>query len=224
MARQGSAKAPTAVRIRSEPHFSSLMNLTPVSRDFFTRPDVITIAQELIGKILLTYIDGIRCSGIITETEAYRHYGDKACHAHLNKKTRSNSPMFELGGTTYVYLCYGIHHLFNISCNQEGLADAVLIRSIAALEGTDTMLKRRNKQNIQKNLTAGPGNLTQALGINRNHNQLILNRENIHILEDLQKPLPKIRSSARVGINYAEEDADLPWRFLHTDSRYISKN
>ena len=134
-------------------------------RSFYVRSNVVEIAQDLLGKYLFTDIKGVLTVGKIIETEAYNGRRDKACHAFL-KRTRRTNIMYHRGGHAYVYLCYGIHHLFNVVTNREGLADAILIRAIEPVHGLEDMIKRRGKNNHYK-LTAGPGTLSQALGIQR---------------------------------------------------------
>jgi len=129
--------------------------------------------------------------------------------------------MYESGGIAYVYLCYGIHHLFNIVTNTNGNADAILIRAIEPTQGLQKMLERRNKQKLEKSLTSGPGNVTKALGITKSHNTKSVLGQDIWI----DNPGIKIESiveTTRIGIDYAEEDANLPWRFYKQDSKYIS--
>lgn len=183
-------------------------------RLFFANPDVVNVSRSLLGKVLCTEIDGQFTSSIITETEAYCGRGDKACHAHLGRYTERTKVMYGPPGTAYIYLCYGIHHLFNVVTNKEGLADAVLIRGVKPLEGFDLMAKRRGMSG-SKQLTNGPGKLTQAMGITTDYNRCDLLKPPIWIenhgysFDDHQ-----IEVSKRIGIDYAEEDADKPWRFV----------
>ena len=118
----------------------------------------------MLGKKLCTSLNGEYTSGIITETEAYRSWGDKACHAHLNRRTKRTEVMFEAGGLAYVYLCYGIHHLFNIVTNVEDKAEAILIRAIEPLDGLPIMAERRGVPADKPRLSAGPGNASMAFG------------------------------------------------------------
>ena len=123
----------------------------------FLSLDVVSHARNLLGKKLVTFIDGRYCAGIITETEAYRAPDDKACHAYQNKRTPRTEIMFGAPGYAYVYLCYGIHNLLNVVTGPKESAHAVLIRSIQPTEGIDIMLQRRGLSN-PKNLANGPGN------------------------------------------------------------------
>ena len=190
-------------------------------KSYFEQKDVVFLAKDLIGKHLNTYINGVRTSGIITETEAYAGQSDKACHAHLGRFTDRTKVMYESGGVAYVYLCYGIHHLFNIVTNTKGNADAILIRAIEPTEGVEFMLERRKKNKVDKTLTSGPGNLTKALGISKSHNELGLGGDEIWV-EDRDHKVETIVETTRVGIDYAEEDAELPWRFYDKDSKFVS--
>lgn len=195
--------------------------LQALSKTYFENPDVVYLSKDLIGKQLTTQIDGVVTSGIITETEAYAGQGDKACHAHLGRFTQRTKVMYEAGGIAYVYLCYGMHHLFNIVTNTQGNADAILIRAIEPTQGIDIMQQRRGKSKVDKSLTSGPGNVTKALGITKTHNTLSVIGNDIWI-EDLGEKVSKIIETTRIGIDYAEEDAELPWRFYSKDSRFVS--
>ena len=132
-----------------------------LSEAFYRRKDVVKIAQELLGKVLVTNFGGVRTSGIIVETEAYAGATDKASHAYKSRRTARTEVMYMNGGTAYVYLCYGIHHLFNVVTNIQDEPHAILIRAIEPLEGIDAMLARRGKEVLQPLLTAGPGALSR---------------------------------------------------------------
>jgi len=195
-----------------------------LSAGFYRRSDVVLIARELIGKVLCSQIDGQFTSGIITETEAYCGRDDKASHANNGTRTQRTETMYQPGGLAYVYLCYGIHHLFNVVTNVGGKADAVLIRALKPLEGTEAMLKRRNYEQIKAGLTAGPGRLTQALGITTKWDASSLLGGTIWI-EDRGRILEnrEISSATRIGVDYAGEDAQKPWRFYTADSKWVSQ-
>src|SRR5690606_10315891 len=143
--------------------------------NFYTRENVVQIARELLGKVLVTDFDGQRTSGIIVETEAYAGVGDKASHAYGGRRTSRTETMYSRGGVAYVYLCYGIHHLFNVVTNVENIPHAILIRAVEPVEGIDIMLQRRSKIRLTPQLTAGPGAMSQALGISTRHSGLSLN-------------------------------------------------
>lgn len=176
--------------------------------------DVVNIARELLGKYLFVNIDGIVCGGFITETEAYAGAVDKASHAYQNKRTKRTEVMFVEGGRTYVYLCYGIHALLNIVTAGEDIPHAVLIRGFQPTHGVEYILNRLGKSKITKNMFNGPGKLTKALGITTAYNNLDLQGNQIWI-EDLGMKIPdkEIMVGPRIGIDYAEEDALLPYRF-----------
>ncbi|KAA9338702.1 DNA-3-methyladenine glycosylase [Hymenobacter busanensis] len=194
-----------------------------LSAAFYRRPDVVTIARELLGKHLFTRIDGVLTGGRIVETEAYAHINDQACHSHLGRFTKRTKIMYEAGGVAYVYLIYGRYALFNIITNEAGKADAVLIRGLEPTEGVDEMLLRRGLMVASAKLTAGPGLLTQALGISTAHYGTDVTGDLIW-LEDRGEQIPdeQVLASPRVGIDYAGADAALPWRFRVLGSKWTS--
>lgn len=191
---------------------------------FYTRPNVVQVAQDLLGKFLFTNIEGVLTGGMIVETEAYAGENDRACHAHMNRRTQRTEIMYHEGGVAYVYLVYGIYHLFNIITNTTGKADAVLIRAIEPTEGIPEMLLRRNMPAPKFNLTAGPGVLSQALGIDRKLYGADLTGDVVW-LEDrgMVVPAEQIAIGPRVGIDYAGDDALLPWRFWIKESKWVSR-
>lgn len=196
-----------------------------LSISYYQQKDVVAIAKDLIGKKILSNINGQLTSGIITETEAYRGHDDKACHAHLGRFTQRTQIMYQPGGVAYVYLCYGIHHLFNIITNTKNNADAVLIRAVEPIDGVDEMLKRRDKTRLDKTLTAGPGNFSRAFGIAMSHYGMSLVENDIWIedFEEFRFRESEITTNTRIGIDYAQEDRLLPWRFYLNTSKYVSK-
>lgn len=183
-------------------------------RQFYLDDDVVKLSKKLLGKVLITNFEKMTTSGLITETEAYRGPEDRGSHAYDNRRTNRTEVMFQEGGRSYIYLCYGIHHLFNVVTNVEGIPHAVLIRALFPLEGTEVMACRRKKSANFKNLTQGPGSVTQALGVTTQYNGLELTSPPIWI-EDRGISIPSdvIEQNSRVGIDYAGEDAQLPWRF-----------
>lgn len=191
-------------------------------KEFYRRGDVVQVSRDLLGKVLCTRTDGMLTSGIITETEAYCGRNDKACHA-FERRTKRTETMYKSGGIAYVYLCYGIHHLFNIVTNEEELADAVLVRAIRPVDGKELMLERRGMESVSPKLTAGPGRLSQALDITINYNGVDLAGNTLWI-EDRGYSFSdeKIQSSTRIGVDYAGEDAQKPWRFFIRDSEWVS--
>jgi DNA-3-methyladenine glycosylase len=189
---------------------------------FYQRKNVEKIAKELLGKVLVTNMHNRVTAGIIVETEAYS-YTEKGCHAYNNKMTERNKVMFKSGGHAYVYLCYGIHNLFNVVTNVEGKADAVLIRALEPLIG-ETHIQQRMKSASIKRTTSGPGKLSKALGIDRSMNGEYLLGQRVWIEDRGMEVLKNsIVCSPRIGIDYAEEDADLPWRFTIKGNDWLSK-
>lgn len=188
---------------------------------FYERSNVVLIARQLIGKQLVSNVDGFITTGIIVETEAYS-WKEKGCHAYNNKRTERTEVMFAAGGVAYVYLCYGMYNLFNVVTNKQDKAEAVLIRALEPLQGIEHMRSRRG--NVKDNqLSSGPGKLTQALGISRKHNGIHLDDDHLWIEEGFKVKPAQIVASARIGIDYAGEDANLPWRFYLRDNIWISK-
>lgn len=189
------------------------MSILPLS--YFRNHDVLFLSKDLLGKFLFTHIGDVITGGMIIETEAYRGPEDRASHAYGNRRTKRTEVMFREGGLCYVYQCYGIHALFNIVTHEENVPHAILIRAIHPLFGIEEMLKRRKKSAVDRFLTNGPGTVTQALGIGLKHNALSLDSSTIWI-EDRNIPIPEeaIETGPRVGVDYAGEDALLPWRFL----------
>lgn len=195
-------------------------------KSFFRQEDVTAIARQLLGKFLVTNIGGEITSGMIVETEAYRGPEDKACHAWNNKKTARTRPMFEAGGIAYVYLCYGIHHLFNVVTGPKDMPHAVLIRALEPADNAETMMKRRKQSRISTKLSAGPGILAQALGITTGlSGQSLLDPESPVWIEDrgIYPGENLLSESRRIGVDYAGEWALKKWRFCIKDNPWISK-
>lgn len=190
------------------------MNWKPIPLRYYQQTDVVSLAADLLGKRLCTSFGGQYTSAIITETEAYAGVTDKASHAYGGRFTERTKTMYAPGGTVYVYLCYGIHHLFNIVTNKKDIPHAILIRAVKAEHGIETILQRRNQIKITKTLSGGPGTVSQALGIRTSHNGLLLNGDAIW-LEKTTLKIPEriIHTGPRIGVDYAGEDAKLPYRF-----------
>lgn len=184
-------------------------------KSFYLQEDVVSIARQLIGKVLYTNINGIITAGIISETEAYEGTTDKASHAFGNRRTKRTETMFAEGGITYVYLCYGMYELFNVVTNIKDIPHAVLIRGIIPYEGLEAMARRRGVEKIKQKDVNGPGKLSKALSISRDLNEFDLNSDVIWIEDKgVQIEENQIVTDKRIGINYAEEDALLPYRFF----------
>jgi DNA-3-methyladenine glycosylase len=201
--------------------------LSPVSKlddGFYARRNVATVARDLLGKVLVTEFGGRRTSGRIVETEAYNGVADRASHAWSGRRTRRTEVIYAAGGTAYIYLIYGIHHLFNVVTNRKDIPHAVLVRGLEPLEGIDLMQRRTGKTSAaDSSLTRGPGNLSRALGLLTAHTGTSLLGEEIWIGDDGWRPKRSmIASGPRIGVDYAGEDAALPYRFYIKGSHYVS--
>ena len=191
--------------------------------EFYRRKDVLQIARELLGKILVTRFDTIETSGRIVEVEAYNGIVDKASHAFGGRRTNRNEIMYAAGGVAYVYLCYGIHHLFNVVTHSKETPHAILIRAVEPVSGIDEMLKRTGKKKVDNTLTRGPGNLSKALGIFTSHSGLSLTGNELLIADDCFCFSKKeIAASPRIGVDYAGKDALLPYRFYIKGNPFVS--
>ena len=184
-----------------------------LSKEFYLNDDPVELARLLLGKELSFTTDKGTCSGIITETEAYAGVNDKASHAYGGRRTGRTEIMYFEGGVSYVYLCYGIHCLFNVVCNQVDIPHAVLIRAIEPLKGTKTMLRNRGLEQARKDWLKGPGKVTSALAIGMDQNGLDLCEGPLGIYEHSGKDGFGVVISERIGVDYAGEDAHLPYRF-----------
>ncbi|UAY51408.1 DNA-3-methyladenine glycosylase [Ferruginibacter albus] len=192
--------------------------------DFFDRQDVIQIAKELLGKIIVTKFNEGLTTGRIVETEAYLSVDDKASHAFNGRRTARNEHMYAKAGTSYVYICYGMHHLFNVVTNKKDIPDAVLIRAVEPLQGIDIMLKRTGKRKLDNTLTKGPGNVGKALGIDKQHSGLNLLGNQLYIADDGFVADKEITgTSIRIGVEGAgEPSASLPYRFYVKGNKFVS--
>jgi DNA-3-methyladenine glycosylase len=195
----------------------------PLEASFYLRKNVVQIARELLGKILVTRFEGIVTAGRIVETEAYEGVVDKASHAWNGRRTPRTEIMYAPGGTAYVYLCYGIHHLFNVVTNVKDTPHAVLIRAVEPLVGIEQMLLRTRKSKADFTLTKGPGNVSKALGIATHHTGQSLLEKNIYIASDgTVYPQNQMIATPRIGVDYAAEDALLPYRFIVKGNSFVS--
>ncbi len=194
-----------------------------LSRDFYTRSNVVTVARDLLGKLLVVSADdGQRVSGTIVEVEAYRGPQDRAAHSFGGRRTKRTEPMYGIGGTAYVFFVYGMYYQFNVVTNVAEHPHAVLIRAVEPVEGIDLMRERRHGQ-LDHNLTNGPGKLCIALGIDRKLDASDLLGDRVW-LEDREKlPRSRIATGPRIGIDYAEEWKDKPWRFWIRGNVFVSK-
>ncbi|CEJ69315.1 Putative 3-methyladenine DNA glycosylase [Chryseobacterium oranimense G311] len=191
---------------------------------YYLNQDVIFLAKDLLGKVLFTEIDGDVTAGIIVETEAYFGVLDKASHAYGGRRTSRTETLYHPGGVSYVYLCYGIHHLFNIVSSVEDEPHAVLVRAVEPLIGSDIMALRRNMPASRPAISSGPGSAAKALGIDRSFNKKDLTEHEIWIEDHgIRYAADSIVAAPRIGVAYAQEDALLPWRFYVKGNKYVSK-
>jgi DNA-3-methyladenine glycosylase len=175
----------------------------------------VQISRELLGKTLCTRFDGRQTKAIITETEAYAGVTDKASHAYGGRRTGRTEVMFWEGGHAYIYLCYGMYSLFNVVTNVADIPHAVLIRGAAACSGVETMLQRTGKKKITGDLLSGPGKLAKAMGLHYSQTGTPLTGSTIWIEDSgMVVPPTAISVTPRIGVNYAGEDARLPYRFV----------
>ncbi|HUE82745.1 MAG TPA: DNA-3-methyladenine glycosylase [Pyrinomonadaceae bacterium] len=193
-------------------------------RDFYTRANVLTVSRELLGKLLVAPAeDGTRVSGMIVEAEAYRGPEDRASHAYGGRRTNRTETMYGIGGTAYVYFVYGMYNQFNVVTNVQDIPHAILIRALEPVEGIE-MMRQRREAHAHRNLTNGPGKLCIAMGIDRRLDRADLLGNRVW-LEDYQRiGRSKIASGPRIGIDYAEEWVDKPWRFLIRENIYVSRS
>lgn len=191
--------------------------------EFFERQDVVAITKELVGKILVTNFDDKLTAGRIVEAEAYNGPFDKAAHSYGNRRTARTEVMFGPAGRAYIYLCYGIHQMFNIVTNAEGIPNAILIRALEPLGGIDIMLERTKKTAHTFDLTRGPGNVAKALGLHTSQSGSSLQSDELYIADDdFRYAENEIIVTSRIGVDYAAEDALLPYRFIVQGNKYVS--
>jgi len=196
------------------------MQKLPLS--FYLGNDVLKIARDLLGKILVTSWNNEYTSGRIVETEAYVGETDKASHASKGRTARTEI-MFNEGGKAYVYLCYGVHQMFNIVTNKEGIPDAILIRAVEPVDGIDIMLKRTGKKKFDETLTRGPGNVGKVFGFHTSQCGLLLNSDELFIADDGFKVSKEmIGTSPRIGVDYAGKHAEWHYRFFMKGSKFVS--
>jgi DNA-3-methyladenine glycosylase len=193
-------------------------------QSYYLGTDVVAISKNLLGKYLFTCINGELTGGFIVETEAYNGAVDKASHAYGNRRTNRTEVMFREGGIAYIYLCYGIHEMLNVVTSTEGHAQAILIRAIEPTDGLDIILHRRKMKNMKPNITAGPGSVAKALGIDRNLNGISLQSDTLWIEDKgLAFTDEQIALVPRIGVAYAGQDALLPYRFYVKGNKFVSK-
>ena len=200
-------------------------------REFYTREDTLQIARDLLGKILVVPNElNERVSAKIVECEAYLGAIDKAAHSYENRRTKRTETMFKIGGTAYIFFIYGMYYQFNIVAGAIDTPHAVLIRGVEPLEKIEIMRERRaaksrnpSSKMPDTNLTSGPGKLCIALGIDKTYNDADLLGEKVWIEEGEKIVKNEIESGKRIGIDYAEEYAEKPWRFWIKDNKFVSR-
>ena len=192
-------------------------------REFYTRSDTLLIARDLLGKLLVVPgVNGERVSGMIVETEAYLGAIDKAAHSYNNRRTKRTETMFAIGGTVYVFFIYGMYFQFNVVAGAVDTPHAILIRAVEPIENIEIMRERRGKM-ADKNLTSGPGKLCVAFGVDKSFNNADLLGDKAWLEDFKMFSATEIESGKRIGINYAEEFAAEPWRFLVKNNSYVSR-
>jgi len=187
-------------------------------REFYARP-VLTVARESVGKLLVHDTEEGRMVGRIVEAEAYRGPEDRAAHSYGGRRTARTEVMFGPPGHAYLFFVYGMHWQFNLVTTREGAPHAVLIRAVEPLEGLELMAARRNMAADRRELTNGPGKLCQAFGLDRNCYGADLTQGPLFLTEG---PRVKVQTSRRIGVDYAAEWAEKPWRFFDPSSRFVS--
>ncbi len=206
--------------------------MSKLSREFYTRGDTLQIARDLLGKILVVPAEnGERVSGIIVETEAYLGAADKAAHSYNNRRTKRTETMFAVGGTVYIFFIYGMYFQLNVVVGEIDTPHAILIRAVEPFENIEIMRERRHiKKGVvltsrmpDKNLTSGPGKLCIALDIDKTFNNEDLLGNRVWLEEGKTFSGDEIASGKRVGIDYAEEFAEKPWRFWMKDNQFVSR-
>lgn len=197
------------------------MKKLPLS--FYDRKNVVQIAKELLGKIVVTEFENVLTSGRIVETEAYVGITDKASHSFNGKRSARNEHMYHEAGTAYIYICYGMHQMLNIVTNKKDVPDAILIRAIQPLHGIETMIERTGKRNSDYSITRGPGNVGKALGIAKHQSGISVLEKEIYVMDDgFKLSNDEIGLSKRIGVESAGADALLPYRFYVRGNKYVS--
>jgi len=202
-----------------------------IPREFYTSGDTLDIAQDLLGKLLVVpTASGERVSAMIVETEAYLGAIDKAAHSYGNRRTPRTETMFAVGGTAYIFFIYGMYFQFNVVVGAIDTPHAILVRAVEPFENIEIMRMRRNAKSkhpdrkmLDKNLTSGPGKLCIALGIDRTFNNEDVLGEKVWLEDFKTFSAGEIASGKRIGIDYAEEFAEKPWRFWVKDNLFVSR-
>jgi len=202
---------------------TEVTNWIKLPLSFYQGADVVKVAKELPGKLLVTNFDNKLTAGRIVEVEAYNGPFDKASHSYNNRRTKRTEVMYGDGGRAYIYLCYGIHQMFNIVTNVKDVPNAILIRALEPVYGIPHMLERTNKTTHSYDLTRGPGNVAKALGLHTSQTGTSLVSDEIYLADDgFTYTEEEIVATTRIGVDYAAEDALLPYRFIVRGNRYVS--
>jgi DNA-3-methyladenine glycosylase len=202
---------------------NAVPDLMKLSRKFFTRPGTVRIARDLLGKLLVVPVaSGTRVSGMIVETEAYLGIEDRAAHSHGGRRTARNEITYAEGGHVYVFFVYGMYYQLNFVTGLVDHPHVVLIRAVEPVEGVEIMRERRGKM-PDKNLTSGPGKRCVALDIDRGLNGEDLLAEKIWVEDYRSFSNDEIAIGKRIGIDYAGEDANKPWRFWVKGNPFVSR-
>jgi len=199
------------------------MKSKKLPREFYTRANVLEVSRDLLGKLLVVPDEtGRRISGKIVEVEAYRGPEDRASHAYGGRRTKRTETMYREGGVAYVYFVYGMYNQFNVVSNVRDTPHAILVRGLEPVEGIETMRIRRHSH-ADRNLTSGPGKLCLAMGIDRELDGADLLSDRVWIEEYEKVPVSKVARGPRIGIDYAEEWIEKPWRFWIKGNDYVSR-
>lgn len=209
--------------------------LMKLKREFYLRPQTLDIARDLLGKLIVVPdADDRRISGMIVETEAYLGEIDRAAHSYGRRRTPRNEVTYSVGGHAYVFFIYGMYNQLNVVTGPTNHPHVVLIRAVEPVEGIETMRERRGflsepgaiatGSRRDKNLTSGPGKLCIAFNIDRSLNGQDLLGNRIWLEDHRTFTAAEITTGKRIGIDYAQEDAEKPWRFWVKDNEYVSKS
>ena len=196
----------------------------------FYEQGALELAKELLGKILVRKVDNVTLKGKIVETEAYIGEIDKASHAYNGRRTDRTEPLFREGGIAYVYFIYGLYYCFNVISGEENKGEGVLIRALEPLNEFEYLSQKRFKESYdkltltkKKNIANGPSKLCMAFSIDKSENYRKLYEKGDFYIEDSEDTNFSIVETTRIGIDYAEEAINFPWRFYIKDNKYISK-
>jgi len=190
--------------------------------NFYLRKDTNALANEMLGKLLVVPVNGQRVSGMIVETEAYLGEIDRAAHSYAGRRTARNEVTYWRGGHVYVFFVYGMYYQLNVVTGPADHPHVVLIRGVEPIEGVEIMRERRGEMK-DRNLTSGPGKLCIALAIDRSLNGEDLRGPRIWIEDYRSFNEQEIATGKRIGIDYAGEDAEKPWRFWVKGNPFVSK-